>query len=83
MACTQVYVGPWVPGSGLKGEVAVSGMVKGEDAVTIRIRDTKEEEPDTLISVDEDMEMTVDLKMSTVRAERTKSSGSEVFVWLQ
>lgn len=83
MACTQVYLGPWVPTSGLQGELAVSGMRKGKDEVTVRIRDTKEEEPDTLITIDEDMEMKLDLKLAMIRAEVTKSSGAEIFVWLR
>lgn len=82
LACTQVYPGPWVPTSGLAGGIKVEGLVHGLDEVVIRVRDITESEEDTVIIIDRDMEMRIDLKGTLVRAERTKSSGKEVSVWL-
>jgi hypothetical protein len=71
-----------VPTDGLEGKITVQGIREGKDEVVIRIRDTLEKEEDTVVEVDKNMEFTIDLKHSLVRAERTKSSGNEIFVWL-
>lgn len=83
LGCNAIYLGPWVPTSGLKGELSVQGMCPILDEVVIRIRDTTEREEDTVITVERDMSMKVDLKHSLIRAERTKSTGAEVYVWLK
>jgi hypothetical protein len=83
LVCTEVYPGPWVPTMGLEGRIEADGMVEGIDEVVIQIRDTLEMEPDTVIVLEEDCEVKVDLKYSLIRALRTKSSGREVSVWLK
>lgn len=80
LACTEVYPGPWVPTSGLKGIVRAEGLIPELDEVVLRIRDITEE--DTVVTIDRDMAFQIDLSGAMARAERTKSSGSEVFIWL-
>lgn len=82
LACTEVYPGPWVPTSGLQGFITAEGLVAKVDEVRIQIRDITESEEDTILTIDQDMEVRIDLSRAMIRAQRTKSSGSEVFIWL-
>lgn len=82
LACSSLYLGPWVPTIGLKGTIRSEGLVDRVDEVVVRIRDVTEQEEDTIITIDADMEIKIDLTGALIRAERTKSSGSEVFIWL-
>jgi hypothetical protein len=83
MANTRVYEGPFTFTRGLNGAIAAQGLVDGEDEVVIRIRDPDEEEPDIKITIQCDVEITLGpFEKALVQACRTKSSGSEVSVWV-
>lgn len=83
LACTSLYMGPWVPAADAEGVIRAEGLVVGEDEVVVHIRDVREEEPDTIITLQLDAEVKLGVKASLIRVERTLSSGHEVSVWLK
>ena len=83
LANTETYDGPFTFTAGLEGDIEAEGLVAGEDEVVIRIRDPDEEEADTVITLQCNAVVSVGpLKKALVQACRTKSSGSEVHVWV-
>lgn len=80
---TEVYVGPWAPCPNAEGHVQVEGLVAGEDEIVIRIRDTQEEMDDTVLTISCSTSADIGpFEKALIRAERTKSSGKEVSVWV-
>lgn len=83
LACTEVYDGPWTPTGDLEGYICAEGLVDGEDEIVISIRDLEELVPDTVLTMQRDAEIHLGgVEKALIRAQRTRSSGSEVHVWV-
>lgn len=83
LANTEVYDGPWTPTKDLAGIITAEGLVDGEDEVVISIRDPDEQDRDYIFTFQCNAEISIgEIPKALIRACRTRSSGSEVHIWV-